>query len=84
MPRWSKVIAVPGGTAIVCGREPYRKCSTPNCRRHATIQCDFAVTRGGKPATCDRYCCRTCAKNVGPDRDYCPAHARAGQGELKL
>ena len=78
MPRWSKRIELPGGgTAIVCGRSPYRRCSTPGCRANATIQCDYPVERRGKAGTCDRWTCRQHATNVGPDRDYCLPHARA-------
>lgn len=75
MPRWSQRIAVPGGYAIVCGSRPYKRCSTPGCRHDATIQCDYPVQRKGKAATCDRWCCRSCAKSVGEDRDYCRPHA---------
>ena len=63
--------------AIVCTRGArHQACSTPGCRNNATLQCDFAVTRKGKPGTCDRYVCRVCAVRVGPDLDYCAAHAR--------
>ncbi len=87
MPRWSKTIQwiAPDGsnvTGIVCGSSPRRSCSVPDCRNHATFQCDFPVqratsTRKAKPATCDRWLCAKHAKRVGPDRDYCPPHVRA-------
>lgn len=77
MPSWSKPIVVDGQVVgIACGRSPRRNCSTPGCRSAATIQCDYSVVRKGKVGTCDRWCCRSCAKNVGPNRDYCGAHAR--------
>lgn len=82
MPRFSTPILDAQGNVIgrACGRTPHRECSTPGCANHATIQCDFPVTRGGKPGTCDRWCCRGCAVSIGPDLDHCPAHARASGG----
>ena len=78
MPRFSTPIVIDGQVVgIACGSRPTRYCQTQGCRRVATIQCDHPVTRKGKAGTCDRWCCRGCAKNVGPDRDYCPPHARA-------
>lgn len=79
MPRFSQTIRVPGGYAIVCGSRPYKRCSSPGCRVNATIQCDYLVYRKGKavPGTCDRWLCEAHSTNVGPDRDYCLAHARA-------
>ena len=66
-----------GAFAIVCTRGQRSKpCSTPGCTNRATLLCDFPVTRKGKPGTCDRPVCAKCAKHVGPDRDYCAAHAR--------
>ena len=69
-------------TGIACGRTRYQMCSTPECRRHATLQCDFPVQRAtatqtALAATCDRWCCSKCAVHVGINRDYCRAHARA-------
>jgi len=66
-----------GATLIVCSRgQRQRRCSTAGCQNRASLLCDFAVTRKGKAGTCDRPVCKPCAKNVGPDRDYCAAHAR--------
>jgi len=80
MPRWSKTIYDATGKpmGIACGRSPFKACSTPGCRNHADKLCDYPVTRkNGKAGTCDRPMCSRCAKNVGPDRDYCGVHARA-------
>lgn len=84
MPRWSKTLADANGKwlGIACGRTPYRKCQVPECRRHASIQCDYPVqrataTRRAKSATCDRWLCERCAEHVGDDLDFCPVHARA-------
>lgn len=59
-----------GGVAHVKMSKPRRNlcCS---CRAYATLQCDWPKDGGG---TCDKSVCRTCARNVGPDRDYCPFH----------
>jgi hypothetical protein len=75
MPSWSRPIVVDGVVVgRACGRSPFHPCVT--CGKSATIRCDHPVTRNGKPKTCDRWCCRGCAVSVGPDRDYCAAHAR--------
>jgi len=63
--------------AIACSRGPHKACATPGCRNHADKQCDFPVTRSGRPGTCDRFICSKCAVRVGPDLDHCPPHARA-------
>ena len=75
MARWSQPIVVDGKVVgVACGRSPDHWCK--GCGKRATIQCDYPVTRkGGKAGTCDRWCCRSCATNVGPDRDYCRPHA---------
>lgn len=79
MPRWSQRLDLPGGgVAIVCGRSPSKRCK---CGKVATIQCDYPVVRKGVAGTCDRHCCRSCATNVGPNRDFCPPHARLAEEE---
>jgi hypothetical protein len=79
-----------GASAIVCSRStPRRRCSNgrrgnvsaSQCIRTATKLCDYPLGNG---KTCDKPLCDCCAVNVGPDRDYCPKHARAGQAELAL
>jgi hypothetical protein len=76
MPRWSAPIVIDGKqVGIMCGSSPTRHCSS--CGKRAAYQCDYPVVRKGKGhTTCDRWLCRGCATGVGPDRDYCPAHAR--------
>ena len=49
MPRVSDVVRFPGGAAIVCRSERYRACSTPGCRNHGRLLCDFAVKRTAAP-----------------------------------
>jgi hypothetical protein len=84
VPRWSKTLVDANGKwlGVVCGRSPFRKCTVPECRRHATLRCDYPVmrataTRKAKSATCDRWICERHAKHVDDDCDFCPAHARA-------
>lgn len=60
----------------------YRPCSSCGASVLDGKLCDFPVKKAGrKSETCDRFCCDKCAVNVGPDRDYCAPHARAGKGE---
>jgi hypothetical protein len=44
--------------------------ASQGCARQAEVLCD-----GPKPEgkTCDKKCCRSCAKRVGPNKDFCPA-----------
>lgn len=63
-----------GGYAIACSRGQ-RPILCVTCGQRGNILCDYPVTRNGKPGTCDRPCCRQHAVSVGPDRDYCLAHA---------
>jgi len=77
-----RVVKMPdGSTAIVCSRG--RSSGTPCyvCGRPSSYLCDYPVTRGGKPATCDKPMCARCRNNVGPDRDYCNAHFRLWKEE---
>ncbi len=65
-------------TAIVCsrGRQSRKLCS---CGRPATLLCDWPLAGPKAGKTCDRPICTRCASHVGPDRDYCQAHARLHQ-----
>lgn len=67
-----------GGHAIVCpSRGKSKPCVT--CGKAHQVLCDYPVTRDGKPGTCDRPCCRQHAVSVGPNRDYCLAHANLSE-----
>ena len=75
---------IPGG-GFVCSRGT-RRCSVPGCAaRMAAKLCDYPVKRADRMgrvvagATCDAALCAAHAVSVGPDRDYCPPHARAGE-----
>ena len=68
-----QVIDVPGGQAIVCSRGETKRCS---CGNRMTKLCDWPLTGGKAGKTCDRPMCDKCATRVGPNRDFCPAHAR--------
>ncbi|MCA9653204.1 MAG: hypothetical protein KC501_25040 [Myxococcales bacterium] len=68
-----------GFTAITCSRGARRRaaaCDEPHCQRPHTRLCDYPVTRGGRPGTCDRKLCDGHAVRMGEDTDYCPAHSR--------
>lgn len=60
---------------IVCtrGRQPPRlpMCWVSHCSSPGVKLCDWPV---GDGKTCDRSICGRHAKNVGPDKDYCPGH----------
>ena len=61
-----------GGYAIVHYAKPRsKKCYV--CGRPAPVLCDYPDA-SHKSGTCDRPCCRTHAKSVGVDRDYCREH----------
>ena len=69
-----------GASAIACSRGQRAKlCVAPACGRPSTVLCDFPLVGGRAGATCDRPICRAHAKHVGPDRDYCPSHAKEPQ-----
>lgn len=65
-------VTIGGTQAIICSRNRIQRCVT--CGRPAPVLCDYPVTNH-KSGTCDRPCCREHAVSVGPDRDYCLAHA---------
>lgn len=77
-------IELPGGiTGWVCTRGQSSRpapCSVPHCGRYHTRLCDFPLAGRKAGKTCDAKLCDVHAVSVGPERDYCPAHAR--QGEL--
>lgn len=65
-----------GNGVIVCGSSKrLQRCQVSGCHEHSSKQCDFPV-KGG---TCDRYLCGSHAVRLGPNVDYCPAHARADE-----
>lgn len=68
--------------AIVCVR---------GARPRAVCRCGTSVyTRlcdhrePGRKRTCDAKLCDRCAVSVGPNRDLCPAHARAAAAQPSL
>lgn len=69
-------ITVGGIGMIVCGRPRgrprARKCCS--CKSTSQFQCDWKV---GKAKTCDKYLCRTHAKEVAPEKHLCPEHQKA-------
>ena len=68
-----------GSVAIVCGRGQRRRKSCVQCGQPSEVLCDH---RNGDGRTCDAPLCRTCARHVGRNRDYCRAHAADAAPEL--
>lgn len=67
-----QTVTLGGTVAIVCGPRPRRKrCA---CGETAPFLCDWKL---GKGKTCDTPVCKAHAKQVGPDKHLCPAHAEA-------
>jgi len=65
-----------GNVAIV----RHAKARAPKCRfcfKPSTKLCDAVVgkTLGGEAITCDAPICIDCARQVGPDKDFCPKHS---------
>lgn len=63
-------VRMPDGTVALVrysGKRPTHKCA---CGQPATLQCDYPTEHG----TCDAWLCKSCARHVGPNRDYCPSH----------
>ena len=58
------------GNTIVCSRPAWKLCQVEFCGRKQEALCDFPVADG----TCDFRLCYKHRKNVGPNKDYCPAH----------
>lgn len=63
-------------TGFSCSRRPKSKdlgmCMTSGCSGRAEVLCDFPLSeKNGK--TCDRKCCRRCAKQVGENAHHCQA-----------
>lgn len=77
------LVALPGGgAAIVCRETPRaRTCSVCKRKTREYRLCDYPA--GGKK-TCDAVLCVACADHRGRDVDYCPLHAAAVDGRLKL
>jgi hypothetical protein len=61
-------------TAIVCSRgHASKRCVTCGTTREIML-CDWALRGATAGQTCDRPVCRTHARHVGTDTDYCPRH----------
>lgn len=76
-----RTIKLPDGTtAIACTRGRRGTCSVPGCGRPSERLCDYLLAPfevGKEPKTCDAKLCSRCAVRVGPNKDYCPPHARS-------
>jgi hypothetical protein len=67
----------PGMFAIVCDRTRGSVCQTPGCGRTTEALCDYPVVRKERRVRCDRKLCDRCRVRQGPDKDFCPPHAKA-------
>jgi hypothetical protein len=67
------IVIGPDTMVIACTRGRPRQCA---CGNVATLLCDFPLSGEKIGKTCDAPLCAKCAKHVGPDRDYSPAHGR--------
>jgi len=67
---------------LCTGRQQKKRCSAPGCGRVADFECDYPVTRRGKPpGTCSAPLCDAHAWLVPGATDmlelhYCPPHRR--------
>lgn len=76
-------VNTPNGTVLVRYEKPRpRVCSV--CKRKTSEYklCDFEF--GANRRTCDAVLCSACADHRGEDTDYCPLHAAAADGKLRL
>jgi hypothetical protein len=86
------IVRIPGGgTAIVRTAAPRpRKCSVCGRQTKDYRLCDYPMgtstlaARTGGPKTCDAVLCQSCTNHREPDIDYCPLHAQAVDGKLRL
>lgn len=74
-----ETLHLPGGGLVIASSRGRRRAFCVQCGRDADKLCDFPLTGAAKGRTCDRPVCSRCATRVGPNRDYCPAHARAAK-----
>ncbi len=83
-------VQVDGITAIVCSSKPLqtnhgcslRMPSTKLCPGAGEFQCDWKLSKGKRPKRCDRYLCKSHAKEVAPEKHLCPEHQFAYQRYL--
>lgn len=68
------------GTGHVCGGGRRKRCKgRVSCNAWSTKLCDYPLTGKKKGKTCDVPICDGCAESLGPEIDYCPAHARVAR-----
>lgn len=65
-----------GGGGFACSRTGPKACSSCSVLTRRPKLCDFPLAGAKAGKTCDRALCDGCATSIGPNRDYCPAHAR--------
>jgi hypothetical protein len=78
-------VGMPGNAhAIFCMDRPRaRTCSVCGVKARHYKLCDYPIANRARK-TCDAPLCTSCAVHHEPDTDYCPVHAAASEGRLKL
>ena len=72
MPRFGERYIINGIRVFVdAGAALPRRCV--RCQAPSEFLCDYPVVKG---VTCDAPLCPACAKEIGPDRHYCPLHVK--------
>jgi predicted NAD/FAD-binding protein len=70
-------VRLPDGTAaIVCGPSRRFKICACGSGKPAKLLCDWKSPERESGA-CDAAICEACSTSPAPDKDLCPAHARA-------
>ena len=84
-------VRLPDGTTVLVHHEKPRPRACSVCKRKTSEYklCDFptgvrpwGLNQGTK--TCDVVLCVSCAVHRGENIDYCPLHAAAADGKLRL
>jgi len=70
-------IKLPGGEVAIVKHAKGRTRKCGFCSLSSTKLCDAIVgkTLAGDPITCDTPMCDSHARQVGPDKDFCPKHS---------
>jgi hypothetical protein len=74
------VVKLADGTVAIVRHARRRLPKCGFCNMGASLLCDAIVgqTLGGESITCDSPVCVCCARQVGPDKDFCPKHSQFG------
>ena len=78
-------VKLPDGTFVLVHHEKPRPRACSVCKRKTSEYrlCDYPVT-GFARKTCDAVLCSACTDRREGNKDYCPLHAAAADGKLRL